>query len=97
MNNKSELIAFLNEVIELRSLNRSDASRSLPEVIAISEEVTRLFDSIEDETIRAKLYCLEELKNAHSAEVISYMYKAGIWDVVDFFQLLFKTFFRNQE
>ena len=95
MEQENELVTFLNEVVELRLLNRADTSRDLPEIIEVSNKIQALFEEIDDDYLRGLLLRLEALKNEHESIITSFLYQEALKDMVQFIRLIINTFFKN--
>ena len=95
MERENEMLAFLDEVIEMRSTSRADSLRDLPEVVEIREKIIALYESIQDEELKKLFFQYENLKNQKEAVLSLTMYREGLNDIVKLLQLVIKTFFRN--
>ena len=95
MERESEMLAFLDEVIEMRSTSRADSLRHLPEIVEIREQIIALCETIQDEQLKKLFFEYENLKNTKEAVLSLAMYREGLNDIMKLLQLVVKTFLKN--
>ena len=90
MSRKTDLIAFLHEVIEMRVKDLSEQVLKRADFIQINQKLVDFMDGITDERTREILQKYEDLKNEYCAMIISYLYNAGLQDSLTLYGLLRK-------